>query len=102
MSKEKEIDKWVREHSAEVIPSLEASALYTGIVTDNFIESPMCALQLGLAILMDKPIVLVAEKSQKIPGNLAKIARVIERVDFEKEDDMKRVRQSIIDLSNNL
>lgn len=72
---------------------------FAAIFTKNFLNSPECALQLGYAILMDKPIVLIADKNVKIPESLVKIAKLIERVDMSKPSEMARASKSLAEFT---
>jgi hypothetical protein len=95
-AKEKEeMDKWLKESVELNAPKMEASAMFVGLATKNYMKDPLCALQLGLAILMDKPIVIIADKGEKIPEALVKIAKVIERVNMEDQADIKRAMGTI-------
>lgn len=57
---------------------IESSECFLSLFTKNYKEDPVCALQLGIAILLDKPICLVVQKGEEIPGHLKKIAFAIE------------------------
>lgn len=96
MSKEKEeLDAWLKQATEGSLPKMKESSVYAGIVTDSFLKEPLCALQLGYAILLDKPIILIADKTMKLPESLVKVAKVIERVDIKNPADMKRASESI-------
>lgn len=102
MSKDKEFQDWLSRAAKGSGEKLAESAMYAGIVTTDFMKDPLCALQLGLAILMDKPIILIADKAVKIPESLVKIAKVIERVDMNDKQDSSRAAQAIADFSRTL
>lgn len=38
---------------------IAASSVYLGLFSDNWLKDPVPVLQLGLAVMMDKPIVIV-------------------------------------------
>ena len=94
MSDEKQFQEWL-DSNKEAGERIKESAVYAGMVTDNFLKNPRCALQLGYAILMDKPIILMVDKDTKISASLTKIAKVIERVDFTNQDDLARAGRTI-------
>ena len=54
------------------------SKIYMALVTKNFLKDERCALEIGLAVLLDKPIYLVVKEGTSIPENLKKIAQKIE------------------------
>lgn len=94
-TEQKDFQEWLERAAKGSGAKIQQSAMYAGIVTDAFLKDPLCALQLGYAILNDKPIMLIVEKSCKIPEGLTKVARVIERVDTKNPEDMKRASESI-------
>lgn len=96
-----EAKEWLNKASEDLVPKLKGSAIYAGIVGDAFLKDPACALQLGYAILLDKPIILIVDKKTKIPESLVKVAQVIERVDLNNEADMKRATESMAMFARN-
>ena len=81
--------------NAEKIGNCE---VFVSIVTPNYIEDPHCAMQLGLAILMDKPIRLIVEEGTKLPENLRKVA---DRIEFIKgPDDVGLAAQKLMEDSD--
>ncbi len=88
-------NRWVKDVAKTSGPKIQNSEVFTSIFTNNYIQSPQCALELGLAIMMDKPIVIVAIDDQQIPKHLTKIASCIERVKSNDKDGMDRAMASI-------
>ena len=66
--------EWFDDQMKVVNEGIKDSAVYAGIVTGNFLKSPECMLQLGAAILMEKPIVLMVMDGAEIPAKLRAIA----------------------------
>jgi len=88
-------DPWMKRIARTSGVKIQESDLYTALMTKNFLESPQCALELGFAILMDKPIILIVDKTTEIPGNLLRAAKRIERVDMDNPADKARAYESI-------
>jgi chaperonin GroEL (HSP60 family) len=86
-----EFIKWGKDTGSKI----NDSAVFAGIVSENTLNDPMMALQIGYAVLLDKPIILIVDKSMKIPEGLTKIAKVIERIDKNNAADMKRASESV-------
>lgn len=63
----------------EMFPKIEASAM-SMILCDGRHDAAV-AVQLGAALLMDKPLVLVVQKGMYVPGKLRLIADEIVEVD---------------------
>lgn len=97
-----QFNQWLKDASEGTIPKLEQSGAYAGIVTEAFLKDPLCALQLGYAIILDKPIALIADRNVKLPESLVKVAKLIERVDTKSKADMQRASQSIAEFMRGL
>lgn len=87
MDEVKAFARKVVEHSR---PPMENSENFCAIVTENYLSDPQCATQMGMAIFMDKPIVLMVRIGTKIPKNLEKIAAGI--VYFHDKSDIKNAQ----------
>jgi hypothetical protein len=91
----KELNYWLNDCISRNGKNLEKSSVFTAIFTESYLKSPECALQVGLAMMMDKPIILIADKNTRIPSNLIKVAKLIEKVDMSSQDELKRASESI-------
>lgn len=83
---EKELADWMKAVAEKSGRKIQESEVFLSLVSKNFLENPQCALELGLAILMDKPILVLAEEHLMLPENLKKIAKIVSRFDPEKPD----------------
>lgn len=77
-----------------MIEKLKASKAYMAIVSPAFLEDKTAALQLGFAVLLDKPIFLLAIKGVQIPNHLVKIATCIERVNSDSKEEMRKAAEA--------
>ena len=68
----------------ESLEKISASAVFLGICSENFAKDPVCLMQLSLAILLDKPLFLLLERSVKPPKALI---RVLEGYEFYTHGD---------------
>lgn len=59
---------------------LEKSSVFLGLITENFMRDPQCLMQLGMAVVLDKPIVMIVLPGTVVPENLKRLARIIEEV----------------------
>lgn len=55
---------------------IEKSDVYLSIFTDSFKSDERCMFELGLAIMLDKPLLLVVFDGTEVPENLMKIATI--------------------------
>ena len=85
-----------REH---MIKLMEQSAMVMSIVPANADDIDVgYALQTGAAILLDKPIVVIAAEGREIPPKLAKVADKILRIDIDTEEGRQRIAEAIMEL----
>lgn len=96
MSDSQDIDNWFSSQKP-MGKAIEDAALFYGIVTKNFLSSPQCALQIGWALVMDKPIALIIDNDVKhdISKALIRAATIIEFCDINDKVDMKRANDAI-------
>ena len=64
----------------DMLPKMKDSALSVTLFSGKV--DPKLCVELGAAILLDKPIVLVVTDESQIPSNLEKVAAEIVRVNF--------------------
>lgn len=86
--------KRVVKGSAEKISE---SAVYLGLFSDNWEKDPVPIMQLGLAMVMDKPIVMVALDDVPIPENIRKVAVAIERVRRDDKAGFERAVNKVME-----
>ena len=86
---------WLSENVEDSFKKITESSTFVVVVTEKFLNSPKCALEVGMALLMDKPIIIICSKTMKIPKNLLSVAKAVERVDFNDDKDQKRVAETI-------
>lgn len=84
---EEETRAWAQKVVDKSLPGIADSANFCSIVTDKFLQDPYCATQMGMALFMDKPIVLMVKVGTKIPSRLEKLADGI--VYFQDDADLK-------------
>ena len=76
-------DAFFEQARRELFPKLRDSAVYLGITPED--PDPKYCLELGMAIMLDKPIILLIPEGRTIPrdSHLWRVAdEVIEGVDF--------------------
>lgn len=59
----------------EMFPKMKDSALSITILTDK--PDPKVCLELGAAILFDKPLIILVPREMKVPANLKRCAAAI-------------------------
>ena len=90
---EPEVKEWLESAGRDMLPKMKESALcisiYSGKVDAKF------AMELGAALLYDKPIILMVTKDAQLPPRLEKIADAIVRGDIGDEATKDRLQAAI-------
>lgn len=70
---------WAQSVQANVLPKLNESALSLLAVAEDDVTSIDFAVQLGMSIMLDKPIIAVVQPGMKVPSKLVQVAdRIVE------------------------
>lgn len=92
---QKEMKEWAEKAAAGTMEGLEGSRAFISLLTPSMKKDPLCALQLGLAILHEKPIVIMQIEGTPIPEVLKRLAIHIEPV--KDNEDMERATKDMYD-----
>lgn len=76
---------WLEKARIATVPKLRQCENYLGLVTEDFINDPVCLLQIGAALVLGKPLYLVVVKGTKLPGKLIDVIDGL--VEIEGPDD---------------
>lgn len=79
-------NEWAKNVVENSGKKIAKSDVFCSIFTNDYMKDPQCALELGISLLMDKPIVLVVKEGTSIPKRLKQIAECIEF--FKGADDI--------------
>lgn len=74
-------------------PLIEKSAMFVSLFSKGWRKDPTPLLQLSIAILLDKPICIIAVDNEVVPETLKKIAFAIEYV--KNPEDMQGAVEAI-------
>jgi hypothetical protein len=72
---------------------MAASAMALVLFTDHYERDPVALMQFALAILLDKPLYLLAPRGRLIPANVRAVAAGIE---FYEPGDEKAAAQRLL------
>src|SRR5687768_9747944 len=63
------------------------SSMFVSIFSEGYLKDPLCLMQLSMAILLDKPIILAVPwyARDKLPENLKKVATAIIHMDNDND-----------------
>lgn len=91
---EPQVKAFLERFRSHVLPRIKASDLTVTIVSHD--PDPKMCLEVGAAVLLDKPILVVALDAAKIPPTLRKVATSIVVVsDLNDETDKARLQEAI-------
>jgi hypothetical protein len=80
---EREWNEKLKAAAKENIEKINESAAFISLFNEKMADEPLPCLQLGLAMLLDKPIYLLVPEGDVLPENLKKVAV---RIEYYKRD----------------
>lgn len=81
-----EYQAWEKHVRDSVVPLLEDTAVTITLIPRGQTDIKF-AVELGLSIMMDKPIIALVQPGMSIPGGLAAVAAEIVEVDIAKDPE---------------
>ena len=79
----------------ESLGKIADSAVWVGIVPDNFIENPRFLMQFALSVLLDKPLFLIIQRGVNPGKNLIRILAGYEFYTAGDEDSIKQATKRL-------
>lgn len=76
--------RWMKRCETELVPMIRGSQMTASILPDEDGVDLKFAIELGLMIMMDKPIVLMVSPGRKVPDHMVRVSDAI--VDFDPND----------------
>jgi len=74
---------------------IKNSKVFFCLYSKNYHLNPQSALELGIAMMLDKPIAVIAVDDQDIPNNIQKAAFLVERITAEDKTDIEKTIEKI-------
>jgi hypothetical protein len=71
-------DEYMRRAVSRTFDKVQASAVFLALFTDAYKREPEALMQLGMATVLDKPLLLLVAADIEIPENVRRLARAIE------------------------
>lgn len=91
-------EEWQRfvEHTQrETVTQIMGSGAVLSIVPPSGKTDVKFAVELGLGIMLDKPLVLLVHPGQEIPNKLRQIADAVVEADIDTEDGKQRLMDAL-------
>lgn len=95
-----EWDRFVDHQRKVVVKAMDRSAYVMSLMTDADEFDAKFAIETGMAIMLDKPIVLLVMPSTKIPFKLRKVADEIITADLDTEQGQEYAARRIREFSS--
>ena len=71
-------DEYMRAAVSRTFDKVENSAGFLAMFTEAYKRDPSALMQLGMAVVLDKPLLLLVAAGVEIPENVRRLARAIE------------------------
>lgn len=95
ISQDPEFLAWAERVRAHVLPMIQESALNVSLVPTGATDMKF-AVELGLSIMLDKPIVAVVVPGTKVPERLVRVAdHIVEVDDLSRPESRVKLQQAI-------
>lgn len=86
--------EWAEGAQKLLVPMLQQSAISVSLVPDGPADIKF-AVELGLSIMMDKPIIAVVMPGRPVPGHLIRVADVIVEGDMSTAKGREKLQRAI-------
>lgn len=96
MIDELEFKRWLQRITKNSGSRIEQSSVFLSIYTIDYEREPQCALELGIAVLLDKPIYLLAPEGLKVAENVQRLARGLERYEAGNSDSLEAATKRLV------
>jgi hypothetical protein len=89
-----EWDEFVKHGETETLPKMSGSAFVMSLVPEGKPDIKFC-VELGMAIMLDKPILAVATPGTTVPPQLLKICEQVIIADIRSDEGQSQLIQAI-------
>ncbi len=98
-----EFDAYADHVRNKVVPKMKESSFFISITPSNPEEVDVkFAMELGLAIMLDKPIIACISPGTKVPEKLARVVEKFVELDLGSEHGKQRLQDAITELMEEL
>lgn len=94
LSNDPEFKAWAKRVRAHVLPQISDSALTVSLVPEGETDIKF-AVELGLSVMLDKPIIAVVQPGTKVPEHLVRVADRIVEADLGDPGGAAKIQASI-------
>lgn len=91
-------NEWLVASIKRNLKPMADSTMFVQLFSGGVEEDPNAVLQLGMAMMLDKPIALVVLDGVKVPKNIEKVAIAIERVSRDDPEMARKASEKIAEI----
>lgn len=91
---DREDEAWARRVLRELVPKIEEAQCNVSLVPDGPPDVKF-AVELGLSVMMDKPIVLVVRPGVRVPAKLLALADVVLAGDISSREEAEALERRL-------
>jgi hypothetical protein len=92
----KDEQEWLEAAAKRNGDIIKESKVFFSLFTENYEKDPLCILQFGIAILLDKPIYLLVPRGTHLSGNMMRLARGFEYYEAGNDEDLKAATARLV------
>lgn len=93
---EPEEELWLLKAAQENYDKINDSSVFLTLFHHDMVKDTIPCLQLGLAMMLDKPILIVCPEEREIPENLKKVAIGIYQGELNTPEFMEFMKEHVI------
>ena len=98
----REWDAFVERFRRDALQKIDSSAFVMSLVPDAERLDVKFALELGTAIMLDKPLIAVVTPGTVVPDKLGEVADVVVFADVDTEEGREEIARAIRELAEEL
>ncbi len=98
---DKEFEKFAARVHKELVPRLKNSDVFVSITPVEDVDIKF-AVELGLAIMLDKPVIAVVRPGTKIPEKLSKVVDRFIEMDIKEPGNHEKLAAAISEAANEI
>lgn len=87
-----ELAAWKDHQEQKVLPAMESSRIVLSIAPSDGRPDAKFCVELGFAIMLGKPIIMIARRDAALPARLLAVADEVIRVDLDDPADARRAQ----------
>jgi len=95
--------RWMRRTREKLPQMIEQSAVVMSLVPEDGMKTDVkFAVELGFAIMLDKPIIAVVQPGSKVSEHMIRVADEIVECNMETEEDREKLAQALDEAMNRI